>query len=797
MAGKKGKQKGNKVNGDNISSKTAHLSGDVKRSIVAVFLFVIALISVLGFAGNAGILGKYLNIFFGSIFGWGKWVSPLVLIGIGIVLLFRKSLAFYLTKILGMFFAFMAVLGFFHIFYPAGKMAKIAAAGEGGGYLGYFIAAGMLKLGGMIAGFIILLALFITGIIVAFNFSLASLFRKEEEPVADNLPEEETEEIQDEPAELEDAKEENKPEEVLDEKHNIKSIQFEGQKKDLHPEPIEGAETSPKTGWLSREKKDNFIRRPINHSSNGWILPPYDILENSKDIPKGGDVERNAQTIQKTLGDFGIEVELGGILTGPTVTQYSFRPAVGVKLSKITALSNDLALALAAPSIRIEAPIPGKSLVGIEIPNKNKAVVRMRKFLESEEFQNRKSNLSIILGEDVSGNCIIGNLEKMPHLMIAGSTGSGKSVCINSILISLLYQNSPDDLRLILVDPKRVELSLYNGIPHLLTDNVIVENSKVVQVLRWAIGEMERRYRLLQDAASKDIFSYNQKVAQGMSRHFTDPETNEEQEEKYKKLPFIVIVIDELADLMQSHGKEVESSIVRIAQMARAVGIHLVVSTQRPSVETITGLIKANISSRIAFMVASQIDSRTIIDSSGAEKLVGNGDMLYVSANNSTKPKRLQAVFISEDEVKKVIKFIKNQKTDNPDYVEDLPDGPVMNNSPEEKINTASNPATASGKIDLDILSANEQDDPLYEEAKNIVVQSKRASTSLLQRRLRVGYARAARLMDILEERGIIGSSDGTNKPREILVPVEMRGNSKPEYEDSVEDQEKRDKWQM
>jgi DNA segregation ATPase FtsK/SpoIIIE, S-DNA-T family len=467
-----------------------------------------------------------------------------------------------------------------------------------------------------------------------------------------------------------------------------------------------------------------------------------------------------------------------------------------VKLSKITALSNDLALALAAPSIRIEAPIPGKSLVGIEIPNKNKAIVRMRKFMESEEFQNRKSNLSVILGEDVSGNYVIGNLEKMPHLMIAGSTGSGKSVCINTILISLLYQNSSDDLKLILVDPKRVELSLYNGIPHLLTDGVIVDMGRVVPALRWALGEMERRYRLLQDAASKDIFSYNQKVAQGAVRRYIDPETKEEKEEPQKKLHFIVIVIDELADLMQAHGKEVEGSIIRLAQMARAVGIHLIISTQRPSVETITGLIKANISSRIAFMVASQIDSRTIIDSSGAEKLVGNGDMLYVSAN-SARPRRLQGVFISEAEVKRVIKFIKDQKLRNSEFQEDLIPDVALRGSENASSSYPSSSALSSmpDKIDFEAIAASDQSDTLYEEAKNIVVQSNRASTSLLQRRLRVGYARAARLMDILEDNGIIGPSDGTNKPREILIAREKVNES--EYDDPIEDQEKRDKWQM
>ena len=741
--------------------KKIEMHNDVKRSIAAIFLFALAVISVLGFFEKAGILGGYINKIFGFIFGWGKWISPLVLITAGSILLFRKSSAYYITKLMGLAIAFLSILGFFHIYFMPDKLFEMAKAGNGGGYAGYILSFALLKLTGVAAGTIILAALFMIGMIVAFNFSIITLFQK-----LLNLKNKgkEPEIVQE--AEIK----EEEPEDNYDEKSNIKSIQFvEGPEEKGNGQIMSVDEKKP---WLSRKKKE-FSSHPLDKT---WQFPPIDLLEISRETAKGGDVEKNAQIIQRTLSHFGIEVELGGIQTGPTVTQYSFRPAVGVKLSKITTLNNDLALALAAHPIRIEAPIPGKSLVGIEVPNKIKATVRLRNILQSEEFQKRKSNLILALGEDVSGNYIFEDLEKMPHLMIAGSTGSGKSVCINSILLSLLYQNSPEDLQMILVDPKRVELSLYNDIPH-LKSGVIVENGKVIGALKWAIGEMERRYRLLQDTESRDIASFNQKVAGGKKRTYTDPETGEKTEENLQKLPFIVIIIDELADLMQAHGKEVEGAIIRIAQMARAVGIHLIVSTQRPSVEIITGLIKANIKNRVAFQVATQIDSRTILDISGAEKLLGNGDMLYLSANTS-KPRRLQGILVSEEEVKKVTRFIKKQREKRGSEDEDKED--------------ITNPFATNEKIDFDSFAHSDQEDSLYEEAKKLVIESKKASSSLLQRRLRVGYARAARLIDMLEENGVIGHSDGA-KPREILAG----SPEKVQYEDEIDDQKERDKWQI
>ncbi|MDA3814771.1 MAG: DNA translocase FtsK [Patescibacteria group bacterium] len=525
------------------------------------------------------------------------------------------------------------------------------------------------------------------------------------------------------------------------------------------------------------EKKNSGVFKNIFGKVSEWKLPPVNLLEKNATKAKPKNLEKNAKVVKKTLHDFGIEVEISGYNVGPTVVQYTFKPAVGVKLSRILALQNDLALALAAHSVRIEAPIPGKSLVGVEVPlpEEQRAMVKMRSALETEVFKSRDSNLTVILGEDVNGDLIIGDIKKMPHLMIAGATNTGKSVSVNSILTTLLYQNSPEELKFIMVDPKRVELSFFNGIPHLLT-SVIVDTSKVINALKWAVNEMERRYKVLQDIGSKDIHSYNEKVSQGKKRQVMDEETGKYEYEELEKMPFIVIVIDELADLMAAHGKEVEGAIVRLAQMARAVGIHLVLSTQRPSVEVLTGLIKANIGTRIAFQVATQIDSRTILDMGGAEKLLGNGDMLF-SSTSSPKPKRIQGVFISENEIRKVVKFIKKQSEESDfDEQEDLSES--LEEQLESSMGVFSGPDTFGDK-----------DEELFEEARHIIIENKKASTSLLQRKLSIGYSRAARLMDMLEESGVVGPAEGT-KPRQILT-----ASGESSYEDDLSDQAKRDRW--
>ena len=416
---------------------------------------------------------------------------------------------------------------------------------------------------------------------------------------------------------------------------------------------------------------------------------------------------------------------MGEVNVGPTVTQFTLKPAEGIKLAAIVGLHNDLALSLAAHPIRIEAPIPGRALVGIEVPNQKVAIVTLRELLETDAFKNRKDSLTLALGKDVAGQVRLSSVLKMPHLLIAGSTGSGKTVCINTVITTLLYQNSPETLRFILVDPKRVELSCYNDIPHLLTP-VVTDVKKTLNVLRWAIGEMERRFDVLSKAGKRDLISYNA--------------WSEE------KVPYIIIVIDELADIMATVGAEAESLIIRLAQMARAVGIHLILATQRPSVDVITGLIKANITSRIAFAVASQMDSRTILDTSGAERLVGRGDMLFVSADLS-KPVRLQGAYLSDAEIERVVACLK--ESGEPSYQAAV----------TERVSAGDGTAGGFGS---------DEEDDLLPEAREIILQAQKASASLLQRRLRIGYARAARILDLLEGEGFIGPGDGA-KPRKVI----------------------------
>jgi S-DNA-T family DNA segregation ATPase FtsK/SpoIIIE len=461
-----------------------------------------------------------------------------------------------------------------------------------------------------------------------------------------------------------------------------------------------------------------------------WKFPSVDLLIQKQDKADAGNVEANARLIRETLSNFNIDVAMEGANIGPRVTQYTLKPSHGVKLTKITALENNLALDLAAPTIRIEAPIPGKRAVGIEVPNVKPAMVRISSILMSREWTELTSPLAITIGKDIVGTPVVASLDRMPHILIAGQTGSGKSIMINSILTSLLYRNTPSELKLILVDPKRVELAPYNDIPHLLTP-VITEPEKCISALKWAVAEMDRRYRGLATASTRNIGEYNH---QNNDAH----------------MPYIVIVIDELADLMMMAARDVESLVVRIAQKARAVGIHLVLATQRPSVDVITGLIKANIPARVAFTTSSQVDSRTIIDQIGAEKLLSQGDMLYLTAE-MPKPKRIQGAFISDGETAKVTDFIRMQRP--PQYDQEIISQPVQLNG--------------RGGIVADYGS--DVDDDLWRDAVHVVLEARKASTSLLQRRLRIGYGRAARLIETMEEQGIISPADGS-RPREVLV---------------------------
>jgi S-DNA-T family DNA segregation ATPase FtsK/SpoIIIE len=702
-----------------------NLSAETKRGIMVVVFAVLAVVSMLSVVGIAGNLGaSYLRLLTWLTGVLGYFV-PALLIIIAIMLAKHKlhtkeeeedneegTSAFYWRLYLGFILLTGSIAGLIHIFYlGSGQSAfSLASEGRGGGILGAVFSGWLYGNLGFWAASALLFAFLIIGVLIAFDVPLSRLWTKRKQsleaarvqPVKINSPSSQgfvSEKVSAKNPKATDDEEEEKPK---DKPIVIKSAQ--------------SAPTGPQLEAMTIADRTD------------WKLPSFDLLDDNKTNVDSGNIELNVAVIKKTLADFGIEVEMGEVNVGPTVTQYTLRPTTGVKLSQIAALQNDLALALSAQSIRMELPIPGKPLVGIEVPNRATAIVRLREVLQSPDYTSHKSKLVLAVGRDVAGKPVVVDLAKMPHLLIAGATGTGKSVSINSLFISLLYRNTPQDVKFIVVDPKRVEMTPYNGIPHLLTP-VITEHDKAVNALKWAVAEMDRRYRLLAEAGKRNILEYNE--ANGLP------------------MPYVVILVDELADLMAVAQADVESTIVRLAQMARAVGIHLVLATQRPSVEVITGLIKANITSRIAFAVASQIDSRTILDSSGAEKLLGNGDMLYTSAE-SNKPKRIQGAFIGEKEVRRVVDFFKAQA------------GAVLYN--EEIVEK---PKRAMGIPGFEGDGGDDGDD-LLEEAKQEVMRAGKASASLLQRRLRVGYARAARLLDLLEQQGIIGPGDGA-KPREVF----------------------------
>lgn len=480
------------------------------------------------------------------------------------------------------------------------------------------------------------------------------------------------------------------------------------------------------------------------YQNKKYVRPNADLLNINTNLKLDKNEKKelleNADKLEKTLLSFGVEAKILEVTKGPSVTRFELQPKAGIKVSKIVNLSDDIALGLAAKGVRIEAPIPGKSAIGIEVPNKEQTPVFFREILESNEFKNNNYKVACALGKDITGKCIVTDISKMPHVLIAGATGSGKSVCINTLIVSILYKYSPEDVKLLMVDPKVVELSVYNGIPHLLIP-VVTDPKKAAAALNWAVNEMTRRYKLFADNGVRNVDSYNELVKKGVID---------------KKLPYIVIIIDELADLMMACPRDVEDYICRLAQMARAAGMHLVIATQRPSVDVITGIIKANVPSRISFAVSSQVDSRTILDSTGAEKLLGKGDMLFYPVGES-KPKRVQGAFISEEEVENVVSFIKDIKSDSKCESEIL-----------EYINSASDTS----------IKSNEDCDELLDEAIKIVVETGQVSTSYLQRRLRIGFNRAARIVEELEKNRIISARDG-NKPRQVLMSKEEFENIK------------------
>ncbi len=692
------------------------LSPHTKQAIGALLFVVLGVFFLLSSFGIAGVAGEFTHASLLYFFGYGFVLAPLLsALYVYAFLKPREDSHVSLSKFIGSTVFFLGMLG----------MLELMIAH--GGLFGRLTAGPLTALFGEIVSGVVLFALVLVGLFLTFNTNFVNLFsRKKEES--------------DEDEDIEPIVQQSLPDGAPSETEQV---------------PEEGAEEPlPKKKLSERIGLTKVTGNEFNVSSfrGTYAPPPLSLLHKDKGRPDVGDVKANSNTIKRTLKKFNIEVEMDEVTIGASVTRYAIKPAEGVKLEKIVSLQTNLEYALAASPIRIEAPIPGKSLVGIEIPNRVKQMIGLASLFSSPEFTDSPKPLLTALGKSITGEPEFADIARMPHGLIAGTTGSGKSVAIHNLIISLLFRNSPEQLRFILVDPKRVELTLYNGIPHLLTP-VITDAKKVIIALKWAVKEMERRLDLLQQSKVQNISSYHEKIYRPAKQKFEEDGSLEEARATLPEpLPYIVIMIDELADLMHSYPKELEACIVRLAQMSRAVGIHLILSTQRPSVNVITGLIKANIPTRIALNVASQIDSRTILDAPGAEKLLGRGDLLFLSSD-SPKPMRLQSAFVSEDEVKKVVAYLKEHDSAQTLETIDL----------EGKAGERSD-AIFSGGVDDDV----EDDDDLYEDARIAVIEGGKASTSYLQRRLRVGYSRAARLMDMLEERGVISAGEGS-KPRQIL----------------------------
>ena len=668
------------------------LKPQTMSSIAQVFFFAVAFLIIISFSRRGLILYKFNDIMM-MVFGWATIFLPFIFL----------SFAFLMSKIKVPLSQPNVIIGSILIF------LSIASIGRSG-ILGLTFWDSISTLVTPAGAFIVLFGIFITGLIILFNTSFDQVFK------------------------------------IVKVVWGQISVFIFGQKsagggrisgrKDFKISGVTSNSPNANVGKsnLSEKPKEELEEKLVSNIRGEdaiWKYPPIDIFSGEQ-IGKvdRGDINGNADIIEKTLESFGISAHIVEVNLGPAVTQYAIQVALGTKLSKITALERDLALALSAPTgtIRIEAPIPGRNLVGIELPNKAPEFVPIKGILESEVMQSKKSKLAVTLGLDVSGKPVIADINKMPHVLIAGQTGSGKSVCINTFLASILFRASPSEVKFIMVDPKRVELTGYNDIPHLLSP-VIVDPGKVISALRWLMREMDRRYTLFAQAGARNIDSYNEMSG-------------------FQALPYIVLLIDELADVMLLSPVEVEDAITRIAQMSRATGIHMVLATQRPSVDIITGLIKANIPCRIAFAVSSQVDSRVILDTQGAEKLLGKGDMLFLPPDQA-KPARIQGAFVTDDEIKKLVGFIKNQGV------------PVQYTEEVTTMTKSGHPAIPGVVGDTD---------ELFAEAIKVVCQYERASASLLQRRLSIGYARAARVIDQLESAGVIEISDGSSKPRKVLI---------------------------
>lgn len=731
------------------------------RGIIFITLGVLMLVSVFS-PSTSGIIGKSVKKILIAMMGLGAFIFPILIIFIGGCFLASKNKINFSKRFYGivlfiintMLFIQMIAMSDYYTHYSIFQNIKKLYENTSifnGGIISFLIDIPIIKLFGDTGCYIIFIAVYIFSFMtitkVSFYHilhSISKIFKSRDDKIEDTVIEDKSGDVK---RNLKEISEKNgfikglnnrikilnfmKSKEAEDSQTEDNDVKQEHNSKSLgHPIEIEIASDKAQDKSINDELNKKMIESESQESLYNY--PKVDLLKQNIQSKLNREDKKelinSANKLEETLNSFGVEAKVMQVSKGPSVTRFEVQPSPGVKVSKIVNLSDDIALGLAATGVRIEAPIPGKSVIGIEVPNRVLTPVYLREVIESIEFKNSKDKLCFSLGKDIGGNCIVSDLTKMPHLLIAGATGSGKSVCINTMVISLLYKYSPDEVKLLMIDPKVVELSVYNGIPHLLIP-VVTNPKKAAGALNWAVQEMNRRYKLFADNGVRNIEGYND-LAQ--------------KEETDGKLPFVVIIIDELADLMMICPNEIEDYIGRLAQMARAAGMHLVIATQRPSVDVITGVIKANIPSRISFAVSSQIDSRTILDSSGAEKLLGKGDMLFYPVGEA-KPLRIQGAFISEGEVEKVV-----------DYIKDKQGEPQYENKIMEEIDTSTS-------------KQNDDCDELLDEAIRIVIDSGQASTSFIQRRLRVGYNRAARIIEQMENRGIISGKDGM-KPRKVLV---------------------------
>lgn len=742
---------------------------NLRGEISGLLLVAVAIYAFLALAGRGGMFGEILatglELAAGSV---GAKLLPILAAAVGLLLVVAPGIGHRGQRTGGLILATALVLTLIHLRYTPQEFIYAQRA-MGGGYIGAGIAAGFRLAFGLAGRALLLCVLAVTAVLMLSNLSLpeliVALFRSVRAGLSrtisplinlfyDDVPDRRRTAGRRADGEADDDDDgpgpggRTKQRKVIDLAARRRPIVPAA---DLPTGPSRGSVTpgEPPTGVPEARQKPPAQRpprpAPATASGHQYELPPLDLLSEAGKQKAGvgqKDIQAKTRLIEETLASFNVAAKVIDCQRGPTVTRFELQPASGVKITRIVSLADDLALALAAQGVRIEAPIPGKAAIGIEVPNNEISIVYMREVLETKDFTDPGSRLTVALGKDVAGKPLVGNLEKMIHLLIAGATGSGKSVCVNSIITSLLYRATPDEVKFLMIDPKMVELTTYNGIPHLICP-VVTDPKKAATALKWVVAEMQRRYELFVGAGVRDITKYNQSLHNKAEGLFTPREG----EDRPKPLPYIIVILDELADLMMVAPVDVEDAIFRLAQMARAAGIHLIVATQRPSVDVITGVIKANIPSRIAFAVAGQVDSRTILDANGAEKLLGRGDMLY-SPVGSMKPTRAQGAYVSDGEVEAIADWCRDQAL------------------PEYELGVVT-------EVEDEAAAADEASDELFPQAVRVVIESGQASVSLVQRRLRVGYARAGRLIDMMEEKGYIGRHEGS-KPRDVLITMDQ-----------------------